>query len=64
MTMGTTTHQPSSLGTYFVHLFEVDADRFQLPAKPTCDRDGEYLNRPYEMSELMRQTTVAVVWRR
>ena len=55
----------ASLGTYFVHLFEVDADQFQLRAqKPHPDRDGEYLNRPYELSDLMRQATAAGVWPR
>ena len=48
----------SSFGNYFVHLFEVDADQFQLRAqKPRFDRDCEYLNRQYELSELMRQAS-------
>jgi hypothetical protein len=50
--------QPS-FGTFFVHLFEVNAVRFRLPAqKPGCDRDCEYLNRSNELSDRMRQTTV------
>ena len=61
--MTTITNQTT--GTYFAHLFEVDADQFQLRAqKPRCDRDGEYLNRPYEMSDLMRQATAAGFWPR
>ena len=53
--MHTTTDQ--SFGTFFVHLFDLNADRFQLPAKtPACDRESEYLNRPNELSDLMRQT--------
>ena len=58
-------HECEPLGTYFVHLFEVDADQFQLRAqKPRCDRDCEHLNRPYELSDLMRQATAAGVWPR
>jgi hypothetical protein len=66
MNMLTTTDQTQpSFGTFFVHLFEVNADRFQLPAqKPARDRDCEYLNRPNELSDLMRQTTVVGVWPR
>ena len=46
--MSTITNQTeASLGTYFVHLFEVDADQFRLRAQtPRSDRDREYLNRP------------------
>ena len=55
----------AALRTYFVHLFEVDADQFQLRAqKPRSDRDCECLNRPYELSDLMRQATAAGVWPR
>jgi hypothetical protein len=67
MTMSTITDQntEASLGTYLVHLFEVDADHFQMLAqKPRSDRDCEYLNRPYELSELMRQAVAAGVWPR
>ena len=55
----------ASPGTSFVDLFKVDADQFQLLAqKPRFHRDSEYLNRPYELSELMRQATDAGVWPR
>ena len=55
----------ASLGTYFVDFFKVDADKFELLGqKPRFDRDSEYLNRPYEMSDLMRQATAAGVWPR
>ena len=55
----------ASLGTYFAHLFEVDADQFQLRAqKPRSDRDCECLNRPYELSDFMRQATAAGFWPR
>jgi len=54
-----------SPGSYFVHLFEVDADQFQLMSqKPRAPRDSEYLNRPYELSDLMRLATDAGVWPR
>ena len=54
-----------SPGTYFVHLFKVDADQFQLLAqRPRSPRDCEYLNRPYELSDLMRLATDAGVWPR
>lgn len=54
-----------SPGNTFVHLFEVDADQFQLLAqKPRAPRDSEYLNRPYELSDLMRLATDAGVWPR
>ena len=65
--MSRTTNQntEASLGAYFAHLFEVDADHFQMLAqKPCSDRDCEYLNRPYELSELMRQAVAAGVWPR
>ncbi len=67
MTMSTITNQTTEVspGTYFVHLFEVDADQFQLLAqKPRFHRDCEYLNRPYELSDLMRLATDAGVWPR
>ena len=67
MTMSTITNQTTEVspGTYFAHLFEVDADQFQLRAqKPRSDRDCDYLNRPYELSDLMRQATAAGVWPR
>ena len=55
----------AALRSYFVHLFEVDADQFQLRAqKPRSDRDCEFLNRPYELSDLMRQALAAGVWPR
>jgi hypothetical protein len=55
----------ASLGSYFVQLFKVDADQFQLLAqKPRSDRSGEFLNRPYELSDLMRQATAAGLWSR
>ena len=65
--MSTTTHQATeaSPGTYFVHLFKVDAEQFQLLAqKPRFHRDCEYLNRPYELSDLMRQAADAGIWPR
>jgi hypothetical protein len=67
MTMSTVTDHTTeaSPGTYFAHLFKVDADQFQLLAqKPRFHRDCEYLNRPYELSDLMRQATDAGVWPR
>ena len=53
MTMSTITNQTAepSLGAYFVQLFKVDADQFQLLSeKPQSDRGCEFLNRPYELS--------------
>ena len=67
MTMSMITKQTpeAKLGTYFVDLFKVDSEQFQLLAqKPRFDRDSEYLNRLYEMSDLMRQATAAGVWPR
>jgi len=67
MTMGTINDQTRevSSGTYFAHLFKVDADQYQLLSqKPRDHRDCEYLNRPYELSDLMRQATDAGVWPR
>ena len=61
-----TTNQFSavSFGVYIVDLFKVDTDPFKLPAKtvhpdPTHD---EYLNRPYDLSDLIRHATAAGVW--
>ena len=54
-----------SPGTTFVRLFKVDADQFQLLSqKPRAPRDCEYLNRPYELSDLMRLAIDAGVWPR
>jgi len=54
-----------SPGTYFAHLFKVDADHYRLPAQqPRPHRDSEFLNRPYEMSDLMRLASAAGVWPR
>ena len=54
-----------SSGTYFARLFKLDADQYQLLAqKPRFHRDCEYLNRPYELSDLMRQAADAGVWPR
>jgi len=40
-------------------------DQFQLLSQqPRPPRDSEYLNRPYELSELMRLATDAGVWPR
>jgi hypothetical protein len=67
MTMSKTTDQTAeaSPGNYFVRLFKVDAEQFQLRAqKPRYHRDCDYLNRPYELSDLMRQATNAGVWPR
>jgi hypothetical protein len=50
-------------GTYFARLFNVDTEQFQLQAqKPRVHKDSEYLNRPYELSDLMRQANNAGVW--
>jgi hypothetical protein len=55
----------ASLGTYFVDLFKMDADQFRmLTQKPDRNRDCEGLNRPYELSDLMRQATAAGIWPR
>ena len=65
--MSTITDQTTeaSLGARLVKLFKVDADQFQLLAQqPRFHRDCEYLNRPYELSDLMRQATDAGVWPR
>ena len=64
--MGTINDQTRevSSGTYFAHLFKLDADQFQLSQKPRYHRDGDYLNRPYELSDLMRQATDAGFWPR
>ena len=65
--MSTTTDQAAEAppGAHFVDLFKVDADQFQLLAqKPRFHRDSEYLNRPYELSDLMRQATDAGFWPR
>ena len=67
MTMSKTTDQTAetSSGNYFVRLFKVDAEQFQLRAqKPRYHRDSDYLNRPYELSDLMRQATDAGFWPR
>lgn len=66
MTMSTITNETAevSSGTYFAHLFTVDADQYQLSQKPRFHRDCDYLNRPYELSDLMRQATDAGVWPR
>jgi hypothetical protein len=67
MTMSKTTDQTNeaSPGTYFARLFKVDAEQFQLLAqKPRVDKDSEYLNRPYELSDLMRQAADAGFWPR
>ena len=67
MTMSTTKDHAAeaSPGTYFVRLFKVDADQFQLLAqKPRYHKDGDYLNCPYELSDLMRQATDAGFWPR
>ncbi len=67
MTMSTiiTRTTEVSAGTYFAHLFEVDTDQFQLRAQNArSDRDCECLNRPYELSDLMRQATAAGFWPR
>ena len=65
MTMSTDQTTETSPGTYFARLFKVDAEQFQLLAqKPRSHKDSEYLNRPYELSDLMRQATDAGVWPR
>lgn len=65
--MSTMTNEPteSSPGASFVRLFKVDAGQFQLvPEKPRSDRSCEFLNRPYELSDLMRQAIAAGLWPR
>jgi len=67
MTMSKTTDQTTEAtpGTYFARLFKVDAEQFQLLAqKPRADKDSEYLNRPYELSDLMRQAADGGFWPR
>jgi hypothetical protein len=67
MAMSTNTKQndDASFGSCFVKLFELDADQLQLTAHhPRTERDGEFLNRPYELSDLMRQATAAGLWPR
>jgi hypothetical protein len=67
MAMSKTADQAAeaSPGNYFARLFRVDAEQFQLLAqKPRHHRDCDYLNRPYELSDLMRQATAAGVWPR
>jgi len=67
MTMNTITNQITevSLGAYLVGLFKVDTDQFQLSAqKPRAGRECEFLNRPYELSDLMRQAGGAGLWPR
>jgi len=54
----------SSRGAHFVNLFKVDADQFQLSPRKCRERDCEFLNRPYDLSDLMRQATAAGVWPR
>jgi hypothetical protein len=65
--MRTTTGQATEVdpGAYFLHLFKVDAEQFELLAqKPRFRKDCEYLNRPYELSDLMRQAADAGFWPR
>ncbi|HZP32687.1 MAG TPA: hypothetical protein VFB23_04915 [Candidatus Acidoferrales bacterium] len=65
--MSTIADQTTELspGTCFVHLFKVDAEQFQLMSQqPRVPRDSEGLNRPYELSDLMRQATDAGFWPR
>lgn len=66
MTMNTIINEAAEIssGTYFAHLFKVDADQYRLSQKPRLHRDCDYLNRPYELSDLMRQATDAGVWPR
>ena len=60
-----TQNNEASFGSCFVKLFALDADQLQLKAyQPRADRDGEFLNRPYELSDLMRQATAAGFWPR
>ena len=52
-------------GTYFARLYNVDTEKFQLQAqKPRVHKDSEYLNHPYELSDLMRQAADAGFWPR
>jgi hypothetical protein len=66
MTMHTITNQTTeaSLGAYFVDLFKLDVDQFHLSAQKPCSRDCDFLNRPYELSDLMHQATAAGLWPR
>jgi hypothetical protein len=54
--MHTITNQTTeaSLGAYFVDLFKLDVDQFHLSAQQPCSRDCDFLNRPYELSDLMQ----------
>jgi len=54
--MHTITNQTTeaSLGAYFVDLFKLDVDQFHLSAQKPCSRDCDFLNRPYELSDLMQ----------
>jgi hypothetical protein len=52
-------------GTDFVRLFKLEVGPFKLPGqKPGACRDGESLDRPYELSDLMREAIAAGVWPR
>lgn len=55
----------NSLGSYFVRLFKVDPEQFRMRTQaPRRDRTGDYLNRPYELSDLMAQAMAAGLWPR
>jgi hypothetical protein len=62
MTMHTITNQTTD--AYFVDLFKLDVDQFHLSAQQPCSRDCDFLNRPYELSDLMHQATAACLWPR
>jgi hypothetical protein len=40
-------------------LFKLDVDQFHLSAQKPCSRDCDFLNRPYELSDLMHRATAA-----
>ena len=54
----------SRLGAYVEYLFEEKDDREieELALKPHPDPTSRYLNRPYELGELMHQTVSCGFW--
>ena len=55
----------ASLGTDFARLFRLDVDQFQLLGHtPRFNRECDYLNAPYELSDLMHQAIAAGMWPR
>ena len=55
----------TSRGKEFVRLFKLDVHPFKLLGQKHCpDRDLGRLDKPYELSDLMRQAIEAGVWPR